>query len=141
MDSSFEAGRKKRRPNFSVDFKRSLAQRACEPGVSVSQLAQGNNIHLNMVFKWRRELLTGLFDAPKPVAGQIMLPVTIVDSSALAETTLPEKDCHNSGDDGIANGGLLRQGLIEVQLGAAIVRFDRNADLAMLGAVVRMLRT
>ena len=80
MDSSFEASRKKRRPNFSVDFKRSLAQRACEPGVSVSQLAQGNDIHLNMECKWRRELLAGLFDTPKLTAGHIMLPVTIVDS-------------------------------------------------------------
>jgi len=38
MDTLAGASRKKRRPNFSPEFKKMLAQKACEPGVSVSQL-------------------------------------------------------------------------------------------------------
>jgi transposase len=62
MDSLVSPGRKKQRPNFSSEFKQSLARQACEAGVSVSQLAQTNNVNANMLFKWRRQLRAGLFD-------------------------------------------------------------------------------
>ena len=85
MDSSVSPGRKKRRPNYSLEFKKSLAQQACEAGVSVSQLGQTNNINVNMLFKWRRQLIAGLFDKPSPA--QVMLPVTIVDAPILDTAT------------------------------------------------------
>ena len=53
-------GRRKRRPNFPVAFKKQLAQQASKPGVSVSQLAQQHGINANMLFKWRRHLAAGL---------------------------------------------------------------------------------
>jgi len=72
MDTLAGAGRKKRRPNFSSEFKKMLAQQACEPGVSVSQLAQQHGINVNMLFKWRRNLVAGLFNVPTHTP--VMLP-------------------------------------------------------------------
>lgn len=51
--------RRKRRTNYAPKFRKQLAQRASEPRVSVSLLAQENDINVNMLFKWRRELREG----------------------------------------------------------------------------------
>jgi transposase len=141
VDSSFAAGRKKRRPNYSSDFRKSLAQQACEPGISVSQLAQTNDINVNMLFKWRRQLIAGGFDLPAPAPPQVMLPVTIVETSAVDAPTAPAKRPANSAGVAVANVGAVRHGVIEIQIGEMTVRFDGHADLATLRAVVRMLRT
>jgi len=83
------ACRRKRRPNFPAEFKKALAQQACEPGISVSQLAQQHSVNVNMLFKWRRQLVAGLFDAPADP--QIMLPVTLIETSALAAPAIKAK--------------------------------------------------
>jgi transposase len=137
MDSLFVAGRKKRRPNYSSKFKKSLAQQACEPGVSVSQLAQSNDINVNMLFKWRRQLIAGLFDIQMPAPPQVMLPVTIVETSAAdAPVAAVKRQAISPGTD----VGVARQGVIEIHIGETMIRFDNHADLTTLRAVVRMLR-
>jgi transposase len=47
-----------------VEFKRSLAMKACEAGVSVARLALENRINANLLFKWRRQYRAGLFGEP-----------------------------------------------------------------------------
>jgi transposase len=134
-------GRQKRRPNFSIEFKKRLAQQACEPGASVSHLAQQHGINVNMLFKWRRHLIAGLFDAP--ARSQIMLPVAIVEAPASiapvvttkcqatpVPLTAPAADVHAG-----------RHGVIEIQIGDPTIRVDGHADLATLRSVIRMLRT
>jgi transposase len=79
VDTVASSGRRQRRPNFPLAFKKQLAQQACAPGISVSHLAQQHGVNVNMLFKWRRHLLAGLFDAP---GSPVMLPVAIVDPSA-----------------------------------------------------------
>lgn len=134
-------GRRKRRPNFSTDFKRRLAQQASAPGVSVSHLAQQHGINVNMLFKWRRHLVAGLFDTPRPA--QVMLPVAIVDAPA-SEISVPtstrEAACMPiDAPSGKASG--LRYGVIEIQIADATVRFEGPADLPTLRSVLQMLRT
>ena len=138
MDSSVSPGRKKRRPNYSLEFKKSLAQQACEAGVSVSQLGQTNNVNVNMLFKWRRQLIAGLFDKPSPA--QVMLPVTIVDTAAIESPVVTVKRQTNHAKAPLADVSMMRQSVIEIQIAEATVRFDGHADLATLRAVVRMLR-
>ena len=137
MNSIATPGRKKRRPNFSAEFRKALALRACEPGVSVSRLAQENDVNVNMLFKWRRYLLAGKFD--EAVAQPVMLPVTIVEAPASGtpatnakRSTLPAAEV----DDATAG----QHGIIEIRIADATIRFDGQADLATLRAVVRMLR-
>jgi transposase len=129
--------RRKRRPNYSPEFKKQLAQRASEPGVSVSLLAQENAINVNMLFKWRRELREGRLDGV--MQRQAMLPVTIVDESPV---NLPSA---NSTDirDAIAGQGHvgIRPSVIEIEIAGSVMRFDGKADLSMVRAVLGMLRT
>ncbi|MBC7501659.1 MAG: transposase [Herminiimonas sp.] len=46
------------------EFRQSLVQHACETGVSVSQLAQINNVNFNILFKWCRQFIAGVFAKP-----------------------------------------------------------------------------
>jgi len=130
--------RRKKRPNFSPEFKKQLAQRSSEPGVSVSLLAQENDINVNMLFKWRRLLREGLLDG---VAHRhAMLPVTIIDdqSTGLALAAASPTDVA----DAVAGSQVAtdRSGVIELQIANVVVRFDGKADPAMLRAVIAMLR-
>ena len=68
---------RKGRPNPPLEFKRPLAQRACEPGVSVSKLAQEHGINANQLFKWRRHYRAGLLGA----ADAALLSVAVVEAS------------------------------------------------------------
>lgn len=138
MDCLVSPGRKKRRPNFSSEFRQSLAQQACEPGVSVSQLAQTNNVNVNMLFKWRRQLIAGLFSKPSPA--QVMLPVTVVETATIESPMAAVTRETNRAKAPLADVSTVRQGVIEIQIAEATVRFDGHADLATLRAVVRMLR-
>ena len=130
--------RRKKRPNFAPEFKKQLAQRSLEPGVSVSLLAQENDINVNMLFKWRRQLREGLLDGV--ARRHAMLPVTIIDDqpddlslAAASSTTVPV---------GVADAGnsAARSGVIEIQIADAVVRFDGKADLTTVRAVLGMLR-
>ena len=110
--------------------------RASEPGVSVSRLAQENDINVNMLFKWRRALREGQLDGV--MHRQAMLPVTIVDDNpdhlpSAHPTAIP---------DGVAGQGpaVTQPGVIEVQIAGAVMRFDGKADLNMVRAVLGMLR-
>jgi transposase len=137
VDSLILEGRRKRRPNFPVAFKRQLAQQASTPGVSVSHLAQQHGINANMLFKWRRHLAAGLFDAaPVP---QAMLPVTLVATAAAEPASTPGLLATTDAPS-TANQCADRQGLMEIAFADVTLRFDRHADLTMLHAVLQMVR-
>lgn len=138
MDSVVATGRSKRRPNFPVDFKRRIAQHACEPGVSVSHLAQQHGINANMLFKWRRHLLAGLFDATQ--SHQVMLPVAIAPTPESSAPVVTTKRQTEPVTFTAADAGVGRHGAIEIAFADATIRVDAHADLAMLDAVIRMLR-
>lgn len=115
-----------------------LAQRACEPGVSVSQLAQENDVNVNMLFKWRRYLLAGKFDVA-PVQ-QTMLPVTIIEAPAI-DTAQPKGATPIIPEAPLASDtSVAQRGTIEVVLADATVRINGHADLSAVHAIMRMLR-
>ena len=119
---------RKGRPNHPLEFKRTLAQRACEPGVSVSvsKLAQEHGINANQLFKWRRHYRAGLFGA----ADAALLPVAVVEASVATASSesspLPVTPAVQHG--------------IEIAFDDCTVRVGQHADLAMLRAVVALLR-
>jgi transposase len=137
VDSLATPGRKKRRRNFTPAFRKSLGQRACESGISVSQLAQDNGINANMLFKWRRELLASQLDRAMPQ--QVMLPVTIVEPGPNPLQAKPERPCL-SDVPSVGPTSVGRPSIIEIEIAGATVRFDERADLTKVRAVVRMLR-
>ena len=130
--------RRKRRPNYSPEFRKQLAQRASEPGVSVSLLAQENDINVNMLFKWRRELRDGRLDGV--IHRQPMLPVTIVDDNH--DHLSPELPTAAAGLDAVVaqRTATTEPSVIEIQIAGAVMRFDGKADLTVVRAVLEMLR-
>jgi transposase len=116
---------RKGRPNHSLDFKRRLAQQACEAGVSVSRLAREHGINANMLFKWRRHYRQGLLDEPLTVTP--LLPISIVPAPSppsVAPAPVPA-----SGPAGI-----------EIVFEDCTVRVGGTADMKTLRAVLALLR-
>jgi transposase len=123
MDTKVESGGRKGRPNYPSEFKQRLALAACEPGVSVSKLAQAHGVNANMVFKWRRELRASQEATTTPEAAAL-LPVVVRPESMLA--SLP-----------IAS---VRVCPIEIVIGDATVRVNAEANAALLRLVLQSLR-
>jgi transposase len=105
----------------------------------VSRLAQQHGINVNMLFKWRRHWVAGLFDAAQ--SPQAMLPVAIVEAPASMASVVATKRQAIAVTTSATEASAVRQGIIEMQIADATVRFDGQADLAALRAVIRMLRT
>jgi transposase len=97
-------------------FKRQLAQRACDENVSVAQLALEHGLNTNMVFKWRRELRAGRLDG-----ATALLPVSVTPNGL-------QKQCKSAID-----------GVIEIRLGAALVRIEGAPDPGTLGVILQSL--
>jgi transposase len=117
---------RKGRPNHPIEFKRRLAQQACEAGISVSRLAQEHGVNANLLFKWRRHYRAGLFDEiAAPVA---LLPVSITQERA--ERTQAEPSASASALDAS----------IEIAFNDCTMRIGSAADMKMLRAVLTLLR-
>jgi transposase len=119
---------RKGRPNHPIEFKLRLAQQACEPGVSVSKLAQEHGINANQLFKWRRHYRAGLFDAP--TASTALLPVSLVDA-----TTKPPRTDPPAAPITVAS----RSG-IEIAFDNCTLRIDSATDMKLVRAVLALLR-
>ncbi|WP_322399866.1 IS66-like element accessory protein TnpA [Massilia luteola] len=115
-----EAEQKKRRrsTNYPLEFKRQLAQLACDESISVAQLAMQHGLNTNMLFRWRRQLRAGLLDTTTQ-----FLPVAV--------TTEPKEP------PGFGAGGA---DSIEIQLGQARVCIRGAPDPATLALVLQGLR-
>lgn len=119
MDTTLLRGRRKGRPNYPQEFKRELAERACDPTQSVSALAREHGLNVNMLFKWRREYRQGaLGKGPVP-----LLPVAITPSlvSPTAATSPPP-------------------GFTEIRIRDAVVRIEGRVEDGMLASLIRALR-
>lgn len=115
-----EAEQKKRRrsTNYPLEFKRQLAQQACDESVSVAQLALQHGLNTNMLFRWRRQLRAGLLDTATQ-----FLPVALEAGP---------KDRASVEADGASR--------IEIQLGQAKVCIHGAPDPATLALVLQGLR-
>jgi transposase len=113
-----EAEQKKRRrsTNYPLEFKRRLAQQACDESVSVAQLAMQHGLNTNMVFRWRRQWRAGLLGTATQ-----FLPVALA-----AEPKQPI-------------GGAGNVGSIEIQLGQATICIRGVPDPATLALVLQGL--
>lgn len=123
MDTVDESGNRKGRPNYPVDFKRRLATAACEPGVSVSKLAQQHGLNVNMLFKWRRDLRAGLLAEARPQSAHLV-PVVV------QRTPLPP----------VLPNATAAAHPIEIIIADAVVRVSAGTDAALLQLVLRSLR-
>ena len=69
------------RRQYSVEFKRRLAQLALEPGASVAGIALAHRINANQLFKWRQDYLRQQEEAAalelEPGPEATLLPVVV----------------------------------------------------------------
>lgn len=107
---------RKRSANYPLAFKRQLAQHACDENVSVAQLALEHGLNTNMVFKWRRDLRAGRLEG-----APALLPVSVTPNVPLGQST--------SAVDG----------MIEIRIGAAVVRIEGAPDPGTLGVILQSL--
>jgi transposase len=103
--------------NYPLEFKRRLAQQACDVSKSVSQLALEHGLNTNMLFRWRRQLRAGLFDEQAA-----LMPVTLVS----AHEPVPIQGNYS--------------GEIEVTLGEVKIAIRGTPDPATLQLVLQGLR-
>jgi len=115
-----EAEHKKRRrsTNYALEFKRRLAQQACDESVSVAQLALQHGLNTNVVFRWRRQLRAGLLGTATQ-----FLPVALAAEPKVAPSS-----------------GAGSAGSIEIELGQARVCIRGTPDPATLALVLQGLR-
>jgi transposase len=119
-----QTSNRKRRPNYPTEFKHRLAKVACEPGVTVSKLAQQNWINANMLFIWRRDLHAGLLTESKSQSAHL-LPVVVQRTEAL--------HAHPSVTSSAS--------LIEIVIADAVVHVGAGTDAALLQLVLHSLRS
>ncbi|MFT2794050.1 transposase [Serratia sp. T13T92] len=48
---------RRRRPNFTPEFKRYLVEQSMQPGINVARLAREHGLNDNLLFNWRRRYL------------------------------------------------------------------------------------
>ena len=123
MDTKVESVGRKGRPNYSPEFKQRLALAACEPGMSVSKLAQTHGVNANMLFKWRRELRASQ-GAAAALPPSKLLPVVVQPEPI--QTPAPSAS--------------VQACPIEIVIGDATVRVGANANAALLAMVLQSLR-
>jgi transposase len=128
-------GSRKGRPNYTWEYRRRVAEAACEPDISVTKLAQVHGLSPNMVFKWRRQLRAGLLGGVAHGAAEL-LPVMLRDASAeekagpaslAAQPVEPSCKCTAPPSS------------IEIELHGARVRVVGMVDPAQLRLVLRCL--
>lgn len=135
MSTELKQRGRKGRPNYPLDFKRALAQQACEPGVSVLKLALLHGINANQLFRWRRHYRAGLFDVT-PLKAATLLPVSVIERPPAALATGSPRGLPQSASPAPSVTGAF----IEVQLADIVVRVGNGAEAATLRAVLEALR-
>lgn len=87
-----EMQEKRRRPNFTPEFKRHLVELSMQPDANVARIAREHGINDNLLFNWRHQHKQGkLFCVDSPSAE--LLPVSVVSPSVASEpltTSLPD---------------------------------------------------
>ncbi|HFP7106367.1 TPA: IS66-like element accessory protein TnpA [Yersinia enterocolitica] len=91
--SSTQGQQKKRRPNFSAEFKRNLVEQSLLPGACVAQIARDNGINDNQLFNWRHRYNRELQEAgntqtlhPELIE---VLPITLGESVHYPPAAVP----------------------------------------------------
>lgn len=91
-----EIQEKRRRPNFTPEFKRHLVELSMQPDANVARLAREHGINDNLLFNWCHQHKQGkLLCADNPSAE--LLPVSIVPPSVVSApltTSLPDDRLH-----------------------------------------------
>ena len=115
------------RRQYSVEYKRRLAQLTLEPGASVAGIALRHRLNANQLFKWRRWYL---LQRGSTVAATL-LPVVVAPAEPAAVVATTERD---------AEPPPTEPGQIEIALGRTRVRVTGAVDPALLETLLTHLQ-
>ena len=104
-----------RRRRWSATEKAAIVAESFAPGAVASTIALRHGLHRNQLYMWRREVRSGAL-AKAGSALPDFVPI------------VPE------------NRAASRSGVIEIEIGGAVLRADAGIDLAFLGKIVRLLK-
>jgi transposase len=105
-----------RRRRWSAAEKAAIVAESLAPGAVASTVALRHGLHRNQLYMWRREVRSGAL-AKAGSALPDFVPI------------VPE------------NRAAWRSGVIEIEIGGAVLRADAGVELAFLGRIVRLLKT
>ena len=133
MDKRVITDRAPRR-RHSAALKRELVERSLQPGASVAALAQEHGINANLLFNWRRLHLEQQQAAAQSPAepATVLLPVTVEEPVAAPAAALP---CAPTTPTPRRAGS----GVIEVEIGTALMRLRGTVDEASVRCVLQAL--
>ena len=114
------------RRQYSVEYKRRLAQLTLEPGASVAGIALRHRLNANQLFKWRRWYL---LQRGSTVAATL-LPVVVAPAEPAAVVATTERD---------AEPPPTEPGQIEIALGRMRVRVTGPVDPVLLETILTHL--
>jgi transposase len=138
VDETLSRSARGKRANFPVETTRHLVEQTFESGASVSLIARGNDVNTNLLFRWRRQYLEGVFGAPCPMyaaaaskpepdaGAPALLPVSVVAEPSEATPTSHETNS-------------LSGGVCEVEFDRARVRICGEVSPAILRLLIREL--
>lgn len=113
-----------RRRRWSRAEKQQLVAASFEPGVTASEVARSAGIHVSQLFRWRKDLCTGVEPAVPS-----LVPVEVVPAAVASPPSIPA----------VGQRGR-RTGIIEIELGGGRrVRVDRDVDGEALRRVLEAL--
>lgn len=113
------------RRSYHVGFKKQLVSAACASGIPGARLTLEHGINANMLHKWRREHLAVTGNGANELRSTEFLAVRVGPSCQ--PTAL------------VAKPPVSQQGMIELRMGAALLRLEGAVDAATLAQVLRHL--
>ncbi|AKK24573.1 IS66-like element accessory protein TnpA [Pandoraea oxalativorans] len=121
-------GRRVGSKNYTKEFRAAVVAQANDPTRSIAEVALAHGLNANMVAQWRRRSA----DERKAslVSNTTLLPVDVVD--------MPLESQANR--HAASAGATPLLGVIEVQIGKALVRIDGPVDAQVLRTVLESLR-
>ena len=105
-----------RRRRWSAAERAAIVAESLAPGAVASTVALRHGLHRNQLYMWRREVRSGAL-AKAGSALPDFVPIVPEDRAAS------------------------RSGVIEIEIGGAVLRADAGVELAFLGKIVRLLKT
>jgi transposase len=105
-----------RRRRWSAAEKAAIVAESWRPGAVASTVALRHGLHRNQLYMWRRELRSGAL-ANRGLALPDFVPI-VPESRAASRAVV-----------------------IEIEIGGAVLRAEAGVDLALLGKIVRLLKT
>ena len=116
------------RRRHSAAFKRKILELIEQRGASVSAVALEHGVNANLVFKWRRAKLERQ-RAPRVARQPVLLPVSVDPQGLFLTVPTPEPD-----------KPARKEGVIEIEIGAARVLLRGSIDPANVRCVLMALR-